>query len=195
MASVGRNVRVLPVRVLGKCGGYDSDIIAGMRWAAGLSVPGVPANPNPARVLNLSLGGDGACTAAYADARGEITAAGTVVVVAAGNSAGHAVGTPANCPGVIAVGRAAPRRHQGRLLRPGARDRPQRAGGNCVNVGPAIPCLYPILTTSNAGLTAPVADAAGGSIYTDSFNASWARASRRRWWRAPRPDAVGRSRR
>ena len=36
------------VRVLGKCGGYDSDIIDGMRWAAGLSV-GVPANPNPAR--------------------------------------------------------------------------------------------------------------------------------------------------
>ena len=68
MASVGRNVRVLPVRVLGKCGGFDSDILAGMRWAAGLNVPGVPANPNPARVLNLSLGGDGACTSAYADA-------------------------------------------------------------------------------------------------------------------------------
>ncbi len=49
MASVGRNVRVLPVRVLGKCGGFDSDIIAGMRWAAGLDVPGVPANPTPAR--------------------------------------------------------------------------------------------------------------------------------------------------
>ena len=40
---------ILPVRVLGKCGGYDSDIQAGMRWAAGLDVPGVPANPNPAR--------------------------------------------------------------------------------------------------------------------------------------------------
>jgi serine protease len=47
MASVGRNVRVLPVRVLGKCGGYDSDIIAGMRWAVGLSVAGAPTNPNP----------------------------------------------------------------------------------------------------------------------------------------------------
>ena len=44
MASVGRNVRVLPVRVLGKCGGYDSDIQAAMRWAAGLDVPGVPHN-------------------------------------------------------------------------------------------------------------------------------------------------------
>jgi serine protease len=46
IASVGRNVRVLPVRVLGKCGGYDSDIVAGMLWAAGISVPGVPDNPN-----------------------------------------------------------------------------------------------------------------------------------------------------
>jgi serine protease len=36
MASVGRNVRVLPVRVLGKCGGFDSDIVAAMRWAVGL---------------------------------------------------------------------------------------------------------------------------------------------------------------
>ena len=59
MAGAAPGVRVLPVRVLGKCGGYDSDIIAGMRWAAGLSVPDVPANPYPARVINLSLGGDG----------------------------------------------------------------------------------------------------------------------------------------
>ena len=55
MASVGRNVRVLPVRVLGKCGGFDSDIIAGMRWAAGMTVPGVPANPNRAQVINCLL--------------------------------------------------------------------------------------------------------------------------------------------
>ena len=55
IASVGRQVHVLPVRVLGKCGGFDSDIVAGMLWAAGLSVPGVPANPTPANVLNMSL--------------------------------------------------------------------------------------------------------------------------------------------
>ncbi len=85
MASVGRIVRILPVRVLGKCGGFDSDIIAGMRWAAGLDVPGAPVNPTPARVLNLSLGGDGACTAAYTDAVAEINAAGAVVVASAGN--------------------------------------------------------------------------------------------------------------
>ena len=57
MASVARTVRVLPIRVLGKCGGYDSDILAGMLWAVGQTVPGVPVNPTPARVLNLSGSG------------------------------------------------------------------------------------------------------------------------------------------
>jgi serine protease len=94
MAGVGPNIRVLPVRTLGKCGGFDSDIIAGMRWAAGLPVAGVPVNPTPARVLNLSLGGDGACEAAYRDALAEITARGAAIVAAAGNSAGHAVSAP-----------------------------------------------------------------------------------------------------
>jgi serine protease len=167
MASVGRNVHVLPVRVLGKCGGFDSDIIAGMRWAAGMTVPGVPANANRAQVINMSLGGDGVCTAAYQDAVTAINAVGTVIVASAGNSAGHTVGTPANCVGVIAV---AGLRHVGTKV--GFSDLgPEIAisapGGNCVNTAPASPCLYPILTTSNSGATGPV-----GPIYTDSFNPS-----------------------
>ena len=172
MASVGRGVRLLPVRALGKCGGFDSDIIAGMLWAAGLSVPGVPANPNPARVLNLSLGGESACSAAYADAIARIKATGAVIVVAAGNSVGHAVGTPANCAGVIAV---AGLRHFGTKVGfsdLGPEISISAPAGNCVNTAAGTPCLYPILTTANSGLTTPVADSAGGSIYTDSFNAS-----------------------
>lgn len=167
MASVGRNLRVLPVRVLGKCGGFDSDIIAGMRWAAGMTVPGAPANPNRAQVINMSLGGEGACNAAYQDAVAAINAAGTVIVASAGNSAGHAVGVPANCAGVIAV---AGLRHVGTKV--GFSDLgPEIAisapGGNCVNITAGSPCLYPILTTSNSGATSPVAP-----IDTDSFNAS-----------------------
>ena len=167
MASVGPNLRVLPVRVLGKCGGYDSDIIAGMRWAAGLPVPGVPANPYPARVINMSLGAVGTCHAGYADTISEITAVGTVIVASAGNSAGHALGTPANCSGVIAV---AALRHAGTKV--GFSDLGldvaiSAPGGNCVNVTPGSPCLYPILTTSDAGTTTPV-----GPIYTDSFKPS-----------------------
>ena len=165
MAGVGRNVQVLPVRVLGKCGGFDSDIIPGMRWAAGLSVPGVPANPNPARVLNLSLGGEGACTAAYRDVVAEINAAGAVVVASAGNTAGHAVNEPANCPGVIAVASV---RHVGTKVGfsdIGSEIAISAPGGNCVTSVGA--CLYPILTTVNAGTTTPVVASAA---YTDSFN-------------------------
>ncbi len=169
MASVGRAVRVLPVRVLGKCGGFDSDIIAGMRWAAGLSVAGVPTNPTPARVINMSLGGSGACSAAYQAAMADISAAKVVVVASAGNSAGHAVSSPANCPGVIAV---AALRHVGSKV--GFSDLgPEIAisapGGNCVNTATNSPCLYPILTTSNGGSTVPFA---GSSTYTDSFDYS-----------------------
>ena len=78
--------KILPVRVLGKCGGYTSDIVDGLRWAAGLSVSGVPANPNPAKVANLSLGGYGGCDSTWQNAINAVTAAGMVVVVAAGNS-------------------------------------------------------------------------------------------------------------
>ena len=166
MAGVGRNVRVLPLRVLGKCGGFDSDIQAAMRWAAGLSVPGVPANANKAAVINLSLGSSGACDGNYPTVIGEVLAAGTAIVAAAGNSAGHAVGAPANCAGVIAVGAL---RHVGSKV--GYSDvGPEIAlsapGGNCVNVDVADPCLYPITTALNSGTTTPVA---GSSIYSDAF--------------------------
>ena len=151
MAGVAPGVGVLPVRVLGKCGGYDSDIIAGMLWATGLPVPGVPANPYPARVINMSLGGDGACSAAYQDVVDQITAAGTVIVAAAGNSSGHAVAAPANCRGVIAVSGL---RHVGTKVgfaSLGPEVTIGAPGGNCVNTGANSPCLYPILTTSGLG--------------------------------------------
>ncbi len=96
--------QILPVRVLGKCGGFLSDVVDGARWAAGLSVPGVLANSNPAHVLNLSLGGSGACGITEQDAINEIVAAGKVVVVAAGNeSVDAATVSPASCNGVITV--------------------------------------------------------------------------------------------
>jgi serine protease len=96
MSGPGRNLQVLPVRVLGKCGGYDSDIQAGIRWAAGLSVDGVPANTTPAKVINMSLGGTGSCSQSYVDAVAAANAVGVVGVAAAGNSEGLTVGTPAN---------------------------------------------------------------------------------------------------
>lgn len=167
MAGVAPGARLLPVRVLGTCGGWDSDIIAGMYWAAGIEQPGLPTNPHPARILNLSLGGGGPCTAPYAAALSALAGRRIVVVAAAGNSTGRAVGAPANCPGVIAVTGV---RHAGTKV--GFADLgPEIAiaapAGNCVNAREGEPCLYPLLSTSNAGRTEP---RAGGSTYTDGFN-------------------------
>ena len=98
---------VVPVRVLGKCGGYSSDIADGIAWASGGAVAGVPVNPHPAHVLNLSLGGrrsNQTCDAVYQTAINGALSRNVVVVVAAGNSNEEAsFHAPANCPGVITV--------------------------------------------------------------------------------------------
>ncbi|MDX2679832.1 S8 family peptidase [Streptomyces soliscabiei] len=104
VAGIAYGAKISPVRVLGKCGGYDSDIIDAITWASGGSVSGVPANSNVAKVINMSLGGDGACTSATQSA---ITAAvnrGTTVVVAAGNENDNVANhSPGNCNNVISV--------------------------------------------------------------------------------------------
>jgi serine protease len=104
IAGINWKAKILPVRALGKCGGYSSDIADGMRWAAGLQVDGVPMNPYPARIINMSLGGKGACSKTYQSAIDAVTARGTLVVVAAGNENDDASKyTPASCTGVITV--------------------------------------------------------------------------------------------
>jgi serine protease len=102
VAALNWDGRVLPVRVGGKCGAPLSDIIDGMRWAAGLPVDGAPANANPARVLNISFGGSAACGNAYQDTINELAALGVVIVAAAGNGPG-AVKRPASCQGAVGV--------------------------------------------------------------------------------------------
>ena len=102
VAGINRDGRVLPVRVAGKCGATVADIVDGMRWAAGLSVAGVPNNPNPARVINISFGGSAACGDAYLSAINELRAVGAVVVAAAGNEFG-APTRPASCSGAVGV--------------------------------------------------------------------------------------------
>jgi serine protease len=103
-AGIAYGATIQPVRVLGRLGGLSSDIIDAIRWAAGLSVPGAPDNPNPAKVQNMSLGGTGACDSFYQSAIDDAVAAGSVVVVAAGNSSADAANfSPASCKGVITV--------------------------------------------------------------------------------------------
>lgn len=168
MVGAAPGVKVLPVRVLGKCYGSDSDIQAAMLWAAGIPVPGVPDNPNPARVINMSLGGSGSCSASYQDVVNRVRSVGTVIVAAAGNSAGGPVSTPGNCDGVIAV--------LALLWIPGAKVGfsdlgPEISiaapGGNCINIAAGTACLYPILAATDIGTQGALA-----SSWTDSFNAS-----------------------
>jgi serine protease len=104
VAGVAYESRVLNLRVLGRCGsGTTSDIADAIRWAAGLAVPGVPNNTNVAKIINLSLGGTGACGATFQGAIAAASAAGSLVVAATGNDSSGQIGPPANCPGVIAV--------------------------------------------------------------------------------------------
>lgn len=104
MAGVAPNARIVPVRALGRCGGTLEDVADAIRWAAGVPVAGVPNNSNPAKVLNLSLGGYAPCGSNMQSAIDAAINRGAVVVVSAGNEAAlvadHA---PANCKGVIAV--------------------------------------------------------------------------------------------
>jgi len=107
LAGLAHGAKVVPVRVLGSCGGFGSDIADGMLWAAGAPVEGLPVNPNPAEVLNMSLGSGGpqACPALYQDAINQVNNLGAIIVVAAGNSNADAgTYTMGACSGVIAVG-------------------------------------------------------------------------------------------
>ena len=105
IVGVAPKVSIEPIRVLGKCGGLTSDIAAAITWASGGSVSGLPANPYPADVINMSLGGSGACSSALQTAITGAVSRNTTVVVAAGNSNSNASGfNPANCSGVVVVG-------------------------------------------------------------------------------------------
>ncbi|TDM05628.1 MAG: peptidase S8 [Ideonella sp. MAG2] len=101
---VAPGAKIVPVRALGCGGGYNSDIADGIAWAAGAAVPGVSNNQNPARVINLSLGGMSSCSATLQTAIDTARSRGAVVIVAAGNSNASANNfSPANCRGVITV--------------------------------------------------------------------------------------------
>ena len=103
---------LMPVRVAGKCGAEVSSIIEGMLWAAGVPFQGSPALPtHPARIINLSFGGDGTCDSTsnagpiYLQTIATLRSNGVLVVASAGNGAVGEVraSLPANCPGVLAV--------------------------------------------------------------------------------------------
>ncbi|WP_269531164.1 S8 family peptidase [Chitinimonas sp. BJYL2] len=154
VAGIAYNAKVLPMRVLGKCGGYTSDIADAMIWASGGAVSGLPTNPNKARVLNLSLGGGGSCDTTSQNAINAARANGAVVIVAAGNENQNVSNSsPANCSGVVAVaaygktGARAYYSNYGTLVDIAAPGGDQSSGNT-----------NGILSTLNAGTTTPGAD-------------------------------------
>lgn len=170
VAGMTWNPYLLPVRALGKCGGLDSQIIAGVMWSVGLTVLDdqgnpVPANPFPADIINLSLGGTGgSCPTSYKNLITQLTALNVIMVASAGNESGP-VDIPANCPGVLAV---AGLRNVGTKVGYSSLGPEIGIGapaGNCVNTAPGSPCLRSIDTTVNLGATTP-----GDNAYTDQSN-------------------------
>ncbi|UDM49447.1 MprA protease, GlyGly-CTERM protein-sorting domain-containing form [Cupriavidus sp. MP-37] len=171
IAGVDWNARILPVRVSGRCGALLSDTVDGMRWAGGLPVPNVPDNPNPARVVNISLGG-GTCSSIEQQAVNDLNARGVVVVAAAGNNRG-AVEAPADCSGVIAVTAHANDGENASYANVGAQVAISAPGGGCGNsqvvdgrctVTPSV-----IRTLSNDGKTS-----LGNYVVTSSAGTSFA---------------------
>jgi serine protease len=158
VAGVAYGAKVVPVRVLGQCGGYTSDIADGIIWASGGTVSGVTNIAARAHVINMSLGGSGACDTTTQNAINSARSRGTVVVVAAGNSNVNASNAnPANCSGVIAVAATS------------------KAGGKASysNYGSIVDVAAPggdsgaaILSTLNAGTKAPGADNYAGYMGT-----------------------------
>jgi len=152
VAGTAFNAKILPVRVLGKCGGYTSDIADAITWASGGTVSGVPANTTPAEVINMSLGGSGTCSTTYQNAINGAVGRGTTVVVAAGNSSANvSTSVPANCANVIAV----------------AATTSSRAKASYSNYGTGIDISAPgssIQSTLNSGTTTP------GSASYASYN-------------------------
>jgi serine protease len=152
VAGIAYNAKIVPARVLGKCGGYTSDIADAITWASGGTVSGVPANANKAQVINMSLGGGGACDTTTQNAINGARSRGTVVIVAAGNEAQDASNSsPANCSGVVVV--AATNRSGGRA--------------SYSNFGSIVDVAAPggdsgtgngILSTLNTGTTSPGSD-------------------------------------
>ncbi|BCT92947.1 extracellular protease [Lysobacter helvus] len=167
IAGVAGDAKLLPVRVLGHCGGPLADIADAITWASGGAVDGVPANATPAHVINMSLGGGGSCPAYLQSAIDGARARGSTIVVAAGNSNVDAAGaTPANCKGVVTVasnGLTGKRAHYSNFGAPV--DVAAPGGGRYVNDGSSGALWMPhgfIWSTWNTGKTVPAtADYAG----------------------------------
>ena len=173
IAGINWTSPILPVRVLGSCGGYSSDIADGITWASGGTVSGVPVNPTPARVLNLSLGGfrsGQTCDSVYATAITGALSRNAVVVVSAGNNNwDSSFNTPANCGGVITVAATGERGYKAYYSNWGTQVEIAAPGGDFRFNATTAPNQLGILSSLNNGTTVPASH-----IYTEYQGTSMA---------------------
>ncbi len=166
IAGAAPGVKVQPVRVISGCVGWDSDILAGITWASGGHVDGVPDNATPADVVNLSLGGLAKTSTqrnldcvAYADVAAAGRARGSVFVAAAGNDYYNAnLEVPASCSGYISVGATSLKGFSSTYSNIGSSVDLVAPGGDTAAEG----STDSILSLVNSGTTVPVL---GGSTY------------------------------
>ncbi|MCC7215404.1 MAG: S8 family serine peptidase [Burkholderiales bacterium] len=167
VTGVDWHARILPVRVLGKCYGDDIDAADGIAWAAGVAVPNAPPNPNPAHVINLSLGDPGACPQFFREAIDAAFARGVTraVVASAGNQASGDDHFPSSCPGVLSIGASTFGGNRAGYSNYGARVDLMAPGGNGTAGTP-----YNFVALDNTGATVPEADTTSARAGT-SFSA------------------------
>jgi subtilisin family serine protease len=148
ITGIAPDASLLPVRVLGQCGGDDLDIADAIRWSAGIAVAGVPTNNNPADVINLSLGGWGPdCDTPMGAAITDALAVGTITVVAAGNESDDARNyAPASCTDAVTVAALGP----------------AGAPAPYTNVGPVVDIAAPGGDDNYAPAVTPSAEYPGG---------------------------------
>ena len=151
---------LLPVRVMGKCGGHLSDLIDGVRWAGGLPVLDAPPNVHPARVINLSLGALDVCSPLLQNAINEVTQRGAIVAVSAGNRAVNVINqTPANCANVLVVGGTDQQGERGYYSNYGGGVHISAPGGDPANAD-----VDRIVTTGNVGSTQAQTNTIGWAV-------------------------------
>ena len=169
-AGVAYNAKVVPLRVLGRCGGYTSDINDAIVWAAGGHIDGVPDNTNPAEVISMSLGGNHVCEADTQAAINTAVSLGATVVVAAGNDNSDVTGhAPASCANVVTIGATGASGQRASYSNYGAGVDLSAPGGAGVE---GVPTGY-IWSTHNTGTQGPV-DSPAGDRYVGMTGTSMA---------------------
>ena len=178
IAGIDWAAKVMSIRVLGKCGGYTSDIVDGMRWSVGMAIADVPTNFNRANIVNLSLGiapesTPPACSNTMQSAVNDVLARNATVVVAAGNRREDAVNSiPANCAGVISVGASL---IDGRFASSYSNFGSQvslSAPGGLILDSPSDFGENGILSIYDLGKTTPLGDNKTASLYGTSFSSA-----------------------